>query len=269
MVDITIAIPTLNSGATLGMTLESLRSLGSMARVILVDSHSSDQTLEIAKLFSIEIRTCPPGNLYEAVNVGLSDTDTEWVTYLNSDDVMYANTLATRIEGLRSAPIDISYGAVDFIDGDGRFLRSWKPARETALLPLYQAGYSAMLQQGTLIRRELFEKLGGFSTKYRYVADADFWFRALEAGARFHCDKSTTVAAFRLHRAQITQQKKIEMQAEHRAMVRDHGGQKSSLAAKAEFMRWRLRNAGSYVERWHRAHRIGACKVFCGSYDLP
>lgn len=268
MAEITIAIPTLNSEATLGMTLESLRSLGSAAQVVLVDSHSTDRTLEIAEQFSLQVRTFPPGNLYGAVNLGLSDSQTEWLTYINSDDVIYASTLVKRIERLRSAPVDISYGPVDFVDSDGRFLRSWKPAMEKALFPLYKAGYSALLQQGTLIRRELFESLGGFSTKYYYVADADFWFRALEANARFSYDGSTTVAAFRLHPAQITQEKKAEMQVEHRAMVSDHGGQQTSLSTELAFLRWRLRNAGSYVERWHRAHRIGAGKVFCGSYDL-
>lgn len=265
---ITIAIPALNAGATIGVTLESLRLVKGIARIVVVDSFSTDATLAIASTLADEVLQCGPGNMYSAINVGLREANTPWVTYINADDIIYAQTLAERLKGIPES-IDISYGPVDFIDADSRFLRSWRPASEKALLPLYRAGYSAMLQQGTLIRRELFEKLGGFSTKYRYVADADFWFRALEAGAQFRYAGSATVAAFRLHRAQITQQKKIEMQAEHRAMVRDHGGQKSSLAAKAEFMRWRLRNAGSYVERWHRAHRIGACKVFCGSYDLP
>lgn len=265
---ITIAIPALNAGATIGTTLESLRPVKGVARIVVVDSFSTDATLAIASTLADEVLQCEPGNMYSAINVGLREANTPWVTYINADDIIYAQTLAERLNGIPES-IDISYGPVDFIDTDSRFLRSWRPAREKALLPLYRAGYSAMLQQGTIIRRELFEKLGGFSTKYRYVADADFWFRALEAGARFHCDKSTTVAAFRLHPRQITQDKKAEMQAEHLAMVCNHGGQQSSLSTQFEFMRWRLRNTGSYVERWHRAHRIGARKVFCGSYDLP
>lgn len=265
---ITIAIPALNAAKTIGSTLESLRNLDDIVGIVVVDSYSVDETVEIAKSFGAEILECPPGNMYTAVNMGLSGATTPWVTYINADDLIYSTSLLERLSRIGS-DADISYGTVDFIDGDGRFLRSWRPAREAALLPLYQAGFSPMLQQGTLIRRELFENLGGFSTKYRYVSDADFWFRALEADAEFRYVGPATVAAFRLHEAQITQQKKVEMEAEHRAMVDNHGGPQSSLATKAEFWRWRCRNAGSYLERWHRAHRIGAQRVFCGSYDLP
>jgi len=265
---ITIAIPALNAAATIGATLESLRALREHAEIFIVDSDSTDGTLDIAKAANLPVLHVPAGNLYAAVNEGLFAGNAEWVTYINADDLLYAESIQQRMLDA-SNDSEILYGSVDFIDGDGRFLRSWRPAREAALLPLYQSGFSPMLQQGTLIRRELFQELGGFSTKYRYVADADFWFRALEADARFRYGGPATVAAFRLHGAQITQQKKVAMEAEHQAMVEEHGGIRSSLTARAEFWRWRWRNAGSYLERWHRAHRIGAKRVFCGSYDLP
>lgn len=268
MPSLTIAIPALNAEATIGATLESLRALRDVAEIFVIDSASTDATVAIAEQHGCRVLEVPAGNLYAAVNAGLFAGNAEWVTYINADDLLYAESIQQRVE-VASRDSDILYGSVDFIDGDGRFLRSWRPAREAALLPLYRAGFSPMLQQGTLIRRELFQKLGGFSTKYRYVADADFWFRALEAGAGFRYDGPATVAAFRLHGAQITQQKKTEMHAEHAAMVDDHDGPQSSLATKAEFWRWRCRNAGSYLERWQRAHRIGAKRVFCGSYDLP
>lgn len=267
MLPLTIAIPVLNAEATIGATLESLRALREFSEIFVVDSNSSDATVEIARQHNYDVLQVPAGNLYAAVNTGLNAGSAQWVTYINADDLVYAESIRKRIERVDNDS-DVLYGPVDFIDCEGRFLRSWRPAREEALWPLYQAGFSPMLQQGTLIRRDLFEKLDGFSTQYRYVADADFWFRAIEAGAHFRYDGPATVAAFRLHGAQITLQKKTEMEAEHRAMVRDHGGPQLSVLTRAEFWRWRWRNAGSYLERWHRAHRIGAERVFCGSYDL-
>lgn len=265
---VTIAIPTRNSGATLGATLESLRPLKDFAEIFVIDSDSVDDTRAIAEQYKVQLLHADPGNLYRAVNIGLEAGKAEWITYINSDDLLYSSTLVERIKS-NSTNVDILYGTVDFIDYEGRFLRSWHPAGESSLLPLYKAGFSAMLQQGTLIKRSLFEALGGFSADFQYVSDADFWFRSLEAGAEFRYSGPRSVGAFRLHGTQITQLKMKEMHAEHWRMVQAHGGPVSGRRAWQHLWRWRFRNVGSYLERWHRAHRIGASKIFCGSYDLP
>jgi glycosyltransferase involved in cell wall biosynthesis len=264
-----IAVPTFNSAATIGATLESLRPTLDFSEVVVVDSGSTDGTSQIVQAFGCEMRYEPPGNMYGAINTGLQDAATDWVTYINGDDLLYARMTRRRIE--RADPsCDLLYGAVDFIDEDGRFLRSWRPAREQSLGSLYRAGYSPMLQQGSLIRRELYSKLGGFSTQYRYVSDADFWIKAIGAGAHF-CRESgcTSVAAFRLHTAQASQQHIIDMRREHEEMYRAHGSCLSKLSVMRPMLRWRLENMGSYVERWLRSVRLGIRPVFCRSYDLP
>ena len=127
-----------------------------------------------------------------------------------------------------------------------------------------------MLQQGTLFRREVFARLGGFSTEYTYVSDADFWWRALGDGAVFQREPGcATVAAFRLHVPQATQRHAAAMLDEHKHMHRRHGEAASKSTAMLAMLGWRLENFGSYAERWLRARRLGLRPVFCRSYDLP
>lgn len=266
---IRIAIPALNAAATLGPTLESLRHLRDRAEVVLVDSGSTDGTLEIALAHGCEIRHEPPGNMYAAINVGLRDASAEWLTYINSDDLLYPETTMRRLAAVGSAH-DVLYGSVDFVDHEGRFLRSWRPAKPSSLLGLFRAGYSPMLQQGTLFRRGLFERLGGFSTDYAYVSDADFWWRALCNGAAFRREPGcATVAAFRLHASQATQRHAAAMLAEHARMHRPRGDAASKPAAMVAMLGWRRENLGSYAERWLRAWRLGLRPMLCRSYDLP
>lgn len=266
---IRIAIPTLNAAATLGATLESLRPLRDHAEVVLVDSGSTDGTLELARLHDCEIRHEPPGNMYAAINAGLRDATTDWLTYLNGDDLLYPQTTLRRLEAAGGG-CDVLYGAVDFIDDEGRFLRSWRPAKPTSLPRLCRAGYSPILQQGTLFRRGLFASLGGFSTDFAYVSDADFWRRALRGGAVFHREAGgTTVAAFRLHAAQATQRHAATMHREHTTMHRSHPDGISRPAAWLAMFGWRFENLGSYAERWLRARRLGLRPAVCRSYDLP
>ena len=264
---LTIAIPTLNAAKTLGSTLESLRCLEGIANIVLVDSFSSDQTLEIAKSHAVEVRQCQPGNMYAAINLGLKNAKTPWVTYINADDLIYAATLRKRLMSL-PRDVEISYGTVDFVDEDGRFLRSWRPASARGALKLYRAGYSPMLQQGTLIRTELYEALGGFNEKFKYVADSDLWYRALELGATVCRDPKISVAAFRLHQEQITQRLKGDMRSEHEQMLQQHGNVLKTQEVLAEFLHWRVENVGSYLERWMRAFRMGLRPFICSSYEL-
>lgn len=264
---ITIAIPTLNAASTLGSTLESLSSLRDIAHVVLIDSLSTDATLEIANLHSVEILQCSPGNMYAAINLGLKRATTPWLTYINADDLIYPETLRARLLDLPE-DVSVSYGTVDFIDAEGRFLRSWRPASSEAVVKLYRAGYSPMLQQGTLFRVSLYQELGGFDEQYKYVSDADFWFRALRSGAIVYRYPKLSVAAFRIHQGQITQRLKKQMLAEHIQMVQKCSGEPKPRQAVIELFFWRLENSTSYLERWLRAFRLGLRPLFCGSYEL-
>lgn len=86
--DIGVVVPTFNSAKTLEWTLLALKSQEDCrAKVIVVDSGSTDETLEICARHKVRTEYDQPGNMYRAINVGMRLIDTEWVTYLNSDDI--------------------------------------------------------------------------------------------------------------------------------------------------------------------------------------
>src|SRR5215469_16640666 len=90
-----VVVPTLNSAATLHWTLCSLRTQRDVSiEIIVADSGSTDETPDICKFWGVQTIYVPPGNMYRAINAGLRQFDTEWVTYLNSDDVVYPNSYA-------------------------------------------------------------------------------------------------------------------------------------------------------------------------------
>lgn len=211
-----------------------------------------------------ELRT--PG-LYAALNAGFAVVKGAWLTWINADDLLYASTVAARLEQPDDA--DVLYGRVDFVDSDGRFVHSWTSASPADMLRLYQAGYSPLLQQGTLFRRRVFELLGGFDETYRFVGDADFWWRALEAGKRFRRFTHPPVAAFRLHSDQMTQRYAGPMRAEHDRMVAAHGGQRRSFRSWLALCRFRGRNLPSYCVRWLRRRDLEGHVRPASSYDVP
>lgn len=120
-----IVVPTLNSSATLMWTLCALRNQQDITVDILVaDSGSEDGTLDICKRWNVNTIFVPPGNMYRAINTGLRQMDTEWVTYLNSDDIVYPRSYVRLVSHGEQQEAALAYGDSDFIDIEGRFLFS-------------------------------------------------------------------------------------------------------------------------------------------------
>lgn len=210
---LTIVTPTLDSCNTIRATLESLRPLVEKgAEHIVVDSGSTDGTVEIAKQFGSEVLYHPPGNMYAAINTGMANAIGEWLTYINSDDLLFSDYVLEALEHpLEGATL--IYGDIDFIDEQGRFLFS-RRAPDPRHLSWLMRYYNPFPQQGTLFRREAFDRLDGFNTQFRFAADLDFFVRCMLAGERFCKFRGKSVAAFRLLATQLSQSARAEMAPE-------------------------------------------------------
>ncbi|MFN5755216.1 MAG: glycosyltransferase [Planctomycetia bacterium] len=261
-----VVVPALNAAGTLAATLESLGlAMQVGAEVIVVDGGSTDSTIAIAQGQGVRVEHCG-GGMYAALNHGFGSLRSDWLTWINADDLLYADKLLSRLQ--RAGNADVIYGPVDFIDIAGRFVHSWTSASPADLLPLYRAGYSPLLQQGTLFRRQVFEHIGGFDETYRFVGDAEFWWRALEARKSFHRCTHPPVAAFRLHGGQLSQRYAGPMRAEHDRMVGAHGGRRRSLRSWLALCRFRGRNLPSYLVRCLRRRDLEGGVRLPGSYDV-
>ena len=87
---VSCVIPTLNSSRTLEETLMSLlRQRNCQVKVIVADSGSTDGTLDICRRWGVPSIYVRPGNMYQAINEGLEQCSTDWLAYLNSDDMLY------------------------------------------------------------------------------------------------------------------------------------------------------------------------------------
>jgi len=247
---ITCAIPVLNGAATLDSTIASLRGQrDTETRVLAVDSGSTDDTLEICARWGVETRYAERGNMYRAVNAGLQDASTKWLTYLNSDDVVYATAFRDLIDLAEATSADIAYGDPDFIDEHGRFLYGMRAASPHELPLLFRIPLQGLPQPGTIFSRALYERLGGFNTDFRLAGDADFFLRALQSGAKFaHLERP--VCGFRLHGMQQTATQAQGVREEDLRIGSAAGGR--NVAARATLLKWRLRNARGYLVRYLR-----------------
>jgi len=210
-----IVVPTLNSAALLEWTLCALHAQRDITPEILVaDSGSEDGTLDICKSWGVPTFYVPPGNMYRAINEGLRQMNMEWITYMNSDDLVYPQSYERLLAlGERERAV-AAYGDVDLVDYEGRFrflVKSPAPARLAGMLRQNQMGIQPI---AAIYRRSVFLELGGFDERYRHIADGDFFYRLAISGHKLVRIGAPSVAAFRTYPSQLSSREAANVKAE-------------------------------------------------------
>lgn len=245
-----IVVPTLNSSATLMWTLCALRNQQDITVDILVaDSGSEDGTLDICKRWNVNTIFVPPGNMYRAINTGLRQMDTEWVTYLNSDDIVYPRSYVRLVSHGEQQEAALAYGDSDFIDIEGRFLFALRAPSPRRLGALLQHGEFGFAQPAAIYRRSAFRELAGFDERFRYIADYDFFSRLILSGRKAAKLKGPTVSAFRRHSSQLSNRGATAMAAEWES-IRNSGRVRTSPRSLLELTWWYFQNAPNYLWRF-------------------
>jgi hypothetical protein len=149
---------------------------------------------------------------------------------------------------IQKADNDVVFGRVKLLDAASARIGELPVARRgTDVGALWAHGIIPFAQPGTLIRRGIWDKVGGFDLSYRNAGDLDFFVRAHAAGARF-AFVDAEVAAFRLSAGQLSK-RRAEVEAESARALRIIPTQSASRAA---LWRFRLGNLGVYFRRIRR-----------------
>ncbi|MBF2057335.1 MAG: glycosyltransferase [Cyanobacterium sp. T60_A2020_053] len=249
---ITYAIPTLNSALTLDTTLHSLKNQVNVdVNIIVVDSSSTDSTLEICQKWGVKTIYAEKGNIYRAINCGLANATTEWVAYINSDDWLYCDSLAKLIALGNKENADVVYGRCDYTDEYGRFVYSYEPCKPQYIESAFLSSTLGFSQQTTIFRKTLFDSLNGFDESYFLSGDRDFFVRALQKGAKFSFLDDFPVACFRLHQNQLSSSRMDEHRQEGKKIA-ELMSKKINAVNKIDLIKWRFSNLGHYGLRFLR-----------------
>lgn len=177
-----------NSEKTISDTITSVLNLDFKDfEYIIVDGNSSDGTLEIIKSFvpKFEAKGIPykfisekDKGIYDAWNKGIALSEGQWISFLGSDDMYIEDALINYSNEINKSDIGTNYisSQVEIIDEKHQFIRViGKPfVWENVVRNMNIA------QVGSFHKKELFEKVGNFSTAYKIVGDLDFYIRCKE-----------------------------------------------------------------------------------------
>ena len=182
--DITVTITCFNYGAFLAESVHSaLTQDGGEPRVIVIDDGSTDErTLaELDRLPArVEIVRQANAGLAEARNAAMRLVRTPYALVLDADDRLAPGSLRRLRAALDADPaLGFSYGIV-------RFFGAWEGILKMPPYDPYRLLYRHNIGSTALMRRELFEDVGGYDPDPRFggYEDWEFWVHALEHGWR-------------------------------------------------------------------------------------
>ncbi|MBI3982842.1 MAG: TIGR04283 family arsenosugar biosynthesis glycosyltransferase [Gemmatimonadetes bacterium] len=156
---LSVVIPTLNEGATLPLLLSDLGTLstGTSTEIVVADGGSSDDTVRCARAADAIVITTPPGRARQ-LNAGARATRSAWLLFLHADSRLHEEArraLRAALADSNAMEAAVFRFAVD-LPSPWRQLTELGQVLRERLLDLPYG------DQGMLIRRELFEAVGGY-----------------------------------------------------------------------------------------------------------
>ena len=201
---VSVIVTAYNLEKYLPQALSSIKNQSlSSWEAIVVDDCSNDKTSEVIQSFISEdkrfkyVRPDVNLGLSLARNFGFTFAKGQYIIMLDADDMLEHNALKTLSEELdKDWGIHVAFGHLDtFTDGDPEPKRNNWPLKEfnwkQQMAHLNQLPYSSMM------RREVFERSGGYRKRHWRAEDAAFWCRISSLGFRI---KKVTQASTLLYR---------------------------------------------------------------------
>ena len=205
---ISVITPTLNAGATLAETLESVAAQGdSRIEHLLIDAGSRDGTLEIAGRYSgLRIVSQSDSGIYDGMNKGARLATGDWLLFLQADDWLPEGTLTAYREAIREYPsaVMITGGAEAVKEQNGKWQPVWSVNDfERKKLTIQNIALGEPMINARLIRKDFFDELGGFSLEYSLASDRDFLLR-VACSQRQRIEISAPTYRYRWHSGSST-----------------------------------------------------------------
>ena len=201
---ISVVIPAYNASRYLAATLNSILAQTLPAdEILVIDDGSRDDTATIAESFGPPVRVIRRTNVGQAAsrNFGVQQAQSEWIAFLDADDLWEPTKLARQMEELaRNLDASLCYTArVDFTEEDGVIkLGRVMPVPPPADLRQALFRNTTFMPSSTILRRSMFLAAGGFDSKYKIIEDWDLWLRLLRDNTVFAaCNEPLLL--YRLH----------------------------------------------------------------------
>jgi glycosyltransferase involved in cell wall biosynthesis len=181
-ISFSIIIPAFNEELMLPHCLQSIKLLdypGEYIEVIVVDNGSKDKSREIAVSYGAKVLVDTTKNVSGLRNLGAQNARGEILAFVDADCIVTTQWLNTAVKYYNAIEI-AAWGSPPTIPNEATWVqKAWYAVRQrNATIEEVQWLESMNL----FVRKDLFEKVGGFNETLITCEDVDFFYRIREYG---------------------------------------------------------------------------------------
>jgi glycosyltransferase involved in cell wall biosynthesis len=221
---VSVVIPAYNAERFLGEAIESvLTQTYPAAETIVVDDGSSDRTAEVAAAHDgVKVIVQENAGPSAARNRGFAACSGEIIAFHDSDDAMTPDKLEVEVGHLLDNPgVGCVLAEQELIIEKGAELPFWVEGSKAPTVmpakPPELADEPDVHPMTMVVRREVFERVGGFDETMRAAEDFDWMLRASEAGVEI-ARLPVVLLRRRVHAASLTQDSAAGREGHFRAL---------------------------------------------------
>ncbi len=185
MPKLSVIIPTYNRSGLLRQAIESAFSAGSDVEVIVVDDASTDETPTVCQSWPEIHYVQMARNIGQAAarNIGIREATTEYIAFLDDDDLRLPNSFELQIQLLEETPeAALAYGPIYLKNAETEEItKEYYPSHlmsgdvfEKLLIGNF------FYTPSVVVRRSMLQEVGGFDDRFLTVEDWDLWIRLAE-----------------------------------------------------------------------------------------
>ena len=194
--NVSVVVPAYNAARFVRRAIDSaLRQSLPPQEVVVVDDGSQDDTADVVRAYGPPVRCVSQANAGASIarNVGIEQSKGDWIALLDADDEWLPHKLERQAEVLRAHP-DLAWCGCNKEDAGGGAAPAVRAPRAVAQtlrrlgsLPFFEVGRRRLGLQtsGFVIRRSVFDDIGGFDPALRVCHDKDLFWRIAVRHPRF------------------------------------------------------------------------------------
>lgn len=189
---ISIVLPVFNGEKYLNLAIDSvIEQTYVNFELIIVDNNSTDSTRDIIQKYTardkrVKSFICKEKGIVPALNKGLSKCNGTFIARIDDDDIWLTNKLEVQLEFFKHNPLLTLIGtSIILIDEKGNKLPPRRAFNNG--MSLNQKQISRKLNRNNLfchssilIRKEVMEEMGGYSSRFTHCEDYYLWFNVVK-----------------------------------------------------------------------------------------
>ncbi|BBI36174.1 glycosyltransferase family 2 protein [Cohnella abietis] len=206
---VSVIVPNLNQGQFLEEALQSILNQPNLdIRIAVMDAGSRDESVSIIHKYESQLtywRSERDEGQAAAINEGVKKLpNSDYICWLNADDVFLENGLTKMVQFLESHPNDVAVYSKAYITN---VLNEVIEPYETEPFSVERLAHHCFIcQPATLIRGKIWNELNGLNAELQMCLDYDLWWRLSKSGVFGYLSEFT--ACSRDHEATKTRNNK-------------------------------------------------------------